>query len=61
MLALLAARRSNKQIATELGITEETVRVQWGRVLTKIGVKAASKSRETVLLEFANYCAENRR
>jgi DNA-binding NarL/FixJ family response regulator len=38
VLELLAAGRSNKRIAFELGISEKTVKAHVGRVLAKLGV-----------------------
>jgi DNA-binding NarL/FixJ family response regulator len=38
VLDLLAAGRSNKRIAFELGISEKTVKAHVGRVLAKLGV-----------------------
>ena len=38
MLCLLAAGRSNKRIAFELGIAEKTVKTHVGHVLAKLGV-----------------------
>ena len=38
MLCLLAAGRSNKRIALELGIAEKTVKTHVGHVLAKLGV-----------------------
>ncbi len=38
MLALIAAGRSNKRIALELGIAEKTVKTHVGHVLAKLGV-----------------------
>jgi DNA-binding NarL/FixJ family response regulator len=37
-LALIAAGRSNKRIAFELGIAEKTVKTHVGHVLAKLGV-----------------------
>ena len=38
MLGLIAAGRSNKRIAFELGIAEKTVKTHVGHVLAKLGV-----------------------
>ena len=38
MLELIAAGRSNKRIALELGIAEKTVKTHVGHVLAKLGV-----------------------
>jgi DNA-binding NarL/FixJ family response regulator len=38
VLALIAAGRSNKRIALELGIAEKTVKTHVGHVLAKLGV-----------------------
>ena len=38
MLSLIAAGRSNKRIALELGIAEKTVKTHVGHVLAKLGV-----------------------
>ena len=38
VLCLLAAGRSNKRIAFELGIAEKTVKTHVGHVLAKLGV-----------------------
>ena len=38
MLCLIAAGRSNKRIALELGIAEKTVKTHVGNVLAKLGV-----------------------
>ena len=38
MLELIAAGRSNKRIAFELGISEKTVKAHVGHVLAKLGV-----------------------
>ena len=38
MLELIAAGRSNKRIAFELGISEKTVKTHVGHLLAKLGV-----------------------
>ena len=56
MLVLLLARLSNKQIAERLGIAESSVRVQWGRVVRKLGDASGTTAREGVLVEVAAFC-----
>jgi DNA-binding NarL/FixJ family response regulator len=47
VLALIAAGRSNKRIALELGIAEKTVKTHVGHVLAKLGV--ADRTQAAVL------------
>ena len=43
VLKLVLAGRLNKQIARELGISEKTVKVHRGRVMTKMGVRRVTQ------------------
>jgi len=43
VLKHVIAGRMNKQIASDLGIAEKTVKVHRGRVMTKMGVRAVAK------------------
>ena len=54
MLCLIAAGRSNKRIALELGIAEKTVKTHVGHVLAKLGV---SDRTQAALLAVRAGCA----
>ena len=47
VLALVAARRANKQIAAEIGITEATVKLHRGQVMRKMRVRSLANPSES--------------
>jgi DNA-binding NarL/FixJ family response regulator len=55
LLELASGRLHNRDIAQRLGIQEESVRVQWGRMSRRLDLPGEGKNRELVLVELMRF------